>query len=230
LLDSWLPRYRPDDVVNALGPLLSAERKQTIEAVLARRLAGLTIVLENLHDPHNGAAALRSIEAFGLCELHVVEAALPFRFSSKVTQGCEKWVAIRRHPSFAGCATLLHERGFSLMAAVPGADRDLSQLDVARPLALVFGNEHAGLSDEARGTCDGNFGIPMQGMTRSLNLSVSVAVSLADCSRRRREARGEGDLGDEERQRLRARFYALSLDPRAAEKLVERWVQGSVSG
>jgi tRNA (guanosine-2'-O-)-methyltransferase len=230
LLDSWLPRYSPEDVLAALGPLLTEERKQTIEAVLAHRLGGLTVVIENLHDPHNGAAALRSIEAFGLSALHVVEGAERFSFSSKVTQGCEKWVAIRRYGDFAACAGHLHAEGFTLAAAVPGATVALGELDVTRPLALVFGNEHAGLTAAAQAACDTPFGIPMQGMTRSLNLSVSVAVAIADCARRRREAVGPGDLAEDEKQRLRARFYAQSLDPRAAEKLVERWVRDGVSG
>ena len=216
-------------MVEALTPLLSPERRAKIDAVLARRLAGLTIVLSNLHDPHNGAAAIRSLEALGLAELHVVETTEPFRFSSTVTQGCEKWVSLRRHRAFADGARVLRDQGFTLAAAVPGATRTIAELDVSRPTALVFGNEHAGLDAEEQAACDLTFGIPMPGMTRSLNLSVSVALAVYDCAQRRREAVGEGDLPESDRERLRARFYALSLDDRGAEPLVERWVRERVS-
>ncbi|MBI4508880.1 MAG: RNA methyltransferase, partial [Deltaproteobacteria bacterium] len=221
MVDEWIHRYRPYDVICALEPTLTEERRARIERVLAERLSGLTVVIENLHDPHNGAAALRSVEACGLCELHVVEASEPFRFSARVSQGCEKWVSIRRHADFARCAKELHERGFALYAAVPGAERTLHELDVSRPAALVFGNEHAGLTQSAVEACDGTFGIPMHGFTQSLNLSVSVAISVFDCAKRRRLALGrEGDLPAEHELRLRARFCALSLDERAAEGLV----------
>ena len=221
----WLRRHAPEDIIAALAPQLSAERIARIDAVLDARLAGLTVVLENLHDPHNGAAALRSVEGFGLAELHVVEQAEPFRFSDKVTQGCEKWVAIHRHPRFADAAAALHARGFALHAAVPGAAVPLAEVDVGRPAALVFGNEHAGLTGAAQAACDGTFAIPMAGFTQSFNLSVSVAVSVHDAAARRRAALGgAGDLPDEERARLRARWYALSVDPRAAQGIVERFV------
>jgi tRNA (guanosine-2'-O-)-methyltransferase len=212
------------NVVEALREFLSEARAARIEAVLAQRLSGLTVVIENLHDPHNGAAALRSVEGFGLCELHVVEAAEPFRFSSKVTQGCEKWVAIHRYPTFAACAGALHARGFGLWAALPPAPGtptvDVGSLDVGRPVALVFGNEHAGLTPEAAALCDGRFSIPMAGMTGSFNLSVSVALSVFDCARRRRALLGGGDLSDAERAELRARWYRLSVD--AADAILAR--------
>jgi tRNA (guanosine-2'-O-)-methyltransferase len=219
------------DVIAALVEVLTEERKARIEAVLASRLAGLTVVLENLHDPHNGAAAMRSVEGFGLSELHVVEAAEPFRFSSGVTQGCEKWVALHKYKQFTAARDALHARGFKLYAAVPGAAIALEQVDVAHPAALVFGNEHAGLTDGAIAACDAAFSIPMDGFTQSFNLSVSVAVCVHDASRRRRAALGAtGDLPEQERARLRARWYALSMDPRAAEGLVERYVSEKTHG
>lgn len=221
----WLDKHTPEAVLEALGPFVTDERKTRIDAVLGQRLGGLTVVLENLHDPHNGAAALRSLEGFGLCELNVVEQAEPFRFSSAVTQGCEKWVAIRRHRDFPAAAAALHVRGFALWAALPDAPRGLDEIDVSRPAALVFGNEHAGLTGAAQAACDGAFRIPMAGFTQSFNLSVSVAISLFDCARRRRAAvGGGGDLAATELARLRARWYAQSMDARAAQMIVERHV------
>jgi tRNA (guanosine-2'-O-)-methyltransferase len=224
-----MPTIAPSEIIEILTPFVSEARQRRIERVLADRLVGLTVVIENLHDPHNGAAALRSVEGFGLSELHVVEEAEPFRFSSKVTQGCEKWVAIHRYPDFAACAGALHARGFALQAALPPTAGtpmvELGALDVTRPTALVFGNEHAGLTERAAGLCDGRFSIPMQGMTGSFNLSVSVALAVFDCSRRRRaHGGGGGDLDETDRQALRARWYTLSVD--AAEPILARHLAG----
>jgi tRNA (guanosine-2'-O-)-methyltransferase len=218
----------PDVVCAALDPFVSDERKAKIEAVLDARLGGLTVVLENLHDQHNGAAAMRSVEGFGVGELHVVEGLEPFKFSSKVTQGCEKWTAVHRYREFAACADALHARGFALWAAVPGADIALEDIDVERPAALVFGNEHAGLTAPAQALCDRTFGIPMYGFTRSFNLSVSVAISVHRTATRRRAAIGRaGDLPDQERARLRARWYELSVDSRTVEGILQRVSRGT---
>ena len=94
-------RHGPEVVVAALRPILSDERIARIEAVLDARLAGLTIVVENLYDPHNGAAAVRSAEAFGLSAVHAIEGTGPFHASPAVTIGCEKWIDLHRHPDVA---------------------------------------------------------------------------------------------------------------------------------
>lgn len=211
----------PAVICAALAPLLGEERRQRIEAVVEARLSGLTVVVENLHDPRNGAAVLRSCEAFGLQVVHVVEAAERFRFSSEVSQGCEKWLDVERHPTFAAAKARLHGEGFALYAAVPDGKVPLEALDFSRPAAIVVGNEHAGLTSDAIALADVPFAIPMAGMTRSLNLSVATALIVAHASSRRRAALGRaGDLDEAARATLRARFYAASV--RGADSVVAR--------
>jgi tRNA (guanosine-2'-O-)-methyltransferase len=212
-----------EEIIAALDPFLSDARKARIDEVLGQRLSGLTVVLQNLHDPHNGAAALRSVEGFGLTTLHVVEETERFKFSSKVSQGCEKWVDIRRHADFAGCARALHDEGFALHAALPPAPGVVAvdALDVAGNVALVFGNEHAGLTPEAVAACDGAFTVPMQGFTASFNLSVSVALGVFACARKRRAGLGgRGDVDPATIVQMRARWYRLSVD--AADLILAR--------
>jgi tRNA (guanosine-2'-O-)-methyltransferase len=217
--------HGPATVVEALEPLVSAERAARIEQVLDARLGSVTVALENLYDPHNGAAAIRSVEAFGLSTLHVVEQAQPFSFAEGITIGCEKWISIARHRDVAGCAAALRGAGFRLYATAPEAGRTVEQADVSGPVAVLFGNEHAGLSAEAAAACDGALAIPMAGFTRSLNLSVSVALVISRLAERRRAALGRaGDLPAQERARLRARWYALSV--RGAAQVVARYVSG----
>jgi len=213
----------PALICEALAPLLGEERRRRIDEVVDARLASLTVVVENLHDPRNGAAVLRSCEAFGLQTVHVVEAAERFRFSAEVSQGCEKWMDVERHPTFASAHARLQAAGFALYAAVPDGKVPLEALDFSRPAAIVVGNEHAGLTSGAIALADVPFAIPMAGMTRSLNLSVATALIVAHAAARRRAALGRaGDLDDEARAVLRARFYAASV--RGADGVVARHV------
>src|SRR5215831_4226744 len=206
-----------------LSPLLYEERRARIDAAVAARLGGLRVVIENLHDPHNGAAVLRSAEAFGIQRVDVIEALEPFRFSSTVTQGCEKWLDVVRHKTLDAAVSDLRRDGFVIYAAVPGADASVEDLDFARPAAVMVGNEHEGLTGAAIDAADRAFGIPMPGMTASLNLSVATAlIAERAAALRRRALRTEGDLGAAEQLALRARFYAASV--RGAEAVVARYV------
>jgi len=237
----------PALVCEALAPLLVDGRRERLDAVAAARLGGLRILIENLHDPHNGAAVLRSAESFGIQRVHVVESVEPFRFSSTVTQGCEKWLDLVRHPDFTSAARALRDEGVAIYAAVPDATTPLAALDFTRPAAILVGNEHAGLSDLAQREADVCFAIPMTGMTRSLNLSVATAICAQHAAQARRVslrlALGDdpaavnpaddlshprGDLADDAILRLRARFYALSL--RGADEVVRRFLRSRNGG
>jgi tRNA (guanosine-2'-O-)-methyltransferase len=224
-IDALIDRLGPARVCEALIPCLSGDRRARIEAVLDARLASVTAVVEDVYDPHNAAAAIRSCEGLGVAALHVVAGQHPFEIASGVTRGCHRWMTLERWPSVAGCAGALRERGFTVHATLPGAAATVDDVDVARPIALVFGNEHAGLSADAIAACDGAVSIPMFGMTRSFNLSVSVALAMSRIAARRREAIGApGDLAGDERARLRARWYARKV--RGALAIVERSVSG----
>jgi len=218
-------------VARVLAPFLSDVRKRHIERVLAGRLLSVTLVLENLYDPHNGAAVLRSCEGFGLLNVHVVEGAEPFFFSRKVSQSAHKWLNVHLYRSVDDCLGHLRDCGFALWAAVP-PPRDAAPrghrspvrglpLDEPGPLALVFGNEHAGLSPRALELCPQHFSIPMQGFSESLNLSVSAAISLAQVTQARRaQLGGRRELTGEALDRLRAGYYGLST-PHAPALLLE---------
>jgi len=216
----------PAEVIAALSPALGDARRERLDAVAAARLSGVIIALENLHDPHNGGAALRSCEAVGIHEVHIIQQQEPFRAATKITQGCDKWLDVVQHVRTDDCLASLKRRGYRLYAAVPGAKQVLEELDPLQPAAFVIGNEHAGLSLEARAWCDGEFAIPLHGFSESVNLSVATALIVyTHCTRRRRALGSAGDLGAEELLRLRASYYAR--DVRAAAALVRRYLADS---
>jgi tRNA (guanosine-2'-O-)-methyltransferase len=218
----------PDDeeTIAALSQILGPERARRLDEVAAARLGGLVVVLENLHDPHNGGAALRSCEAVGVLEMRFAGTAP--RFSERVTQGCEKWLNQFHDADIDATQAALAPRGFRFYAAVPGASTELEELDAAAPAAFLVGNEHSGLTNRARELCDREFAIPLHGFSQSVNLSVATALTVYTHARRRREALGRrGDLSDSELLALRAQYYRRSVDARAgagaAETIVRRW-------
>jgi len=229
-VDRLLERYGADRVTSVLRSFLTDKRAERIEQVLDARLVSVAAVVENLHDPHNGAAAIRSLEGLGLAQLHVVETLEQFDFSDAVTIGAEKWISVQRHRSFDACAGALREQGLRLFAMVPrrGHERAVSidDADVSQPFACVFGNERDGLAAESVAACDLEVTLPMYGFTQSFNLSVSVALVVQKLAQRRRDAIGApGDLSDRERALLRARWYALSV--RHAEEILTQRVSES---
>ena len=210
-----------DQVVEALRPYVSEDRQARLEAALASRTQSICLVLEDIHSEHNAAAVLRSADAFGILEAHLVPVNLGFRVSRKVSIGAHKWLDVRRYPSADAAYATLRARGFEVWAsAVKGEAVPLSEVPVDRPTALVFGNEHEGLSSEAIEHSDGRFHVPMTGFVESLNISVAAAITMFDVGRRRREAGHWTALPADLVRQLRAAWYVLSV--RAAPQMLAR--------
>lgn len=213
------PALEPRRIIETLGRLITPARRKRIARVIEQRVASVTVVLENPYDPHNGAAVLRTCEALGLHHVHVVSASGPFRFSPKVTQNAHKWLEVFLHTDILECLMFLKRVGYvTWAAATPELDScgrnaaDSSRLDSSRPMALVFGNEHAGLSAEALEACDRRFHLPMYGFSESLNLSVSAALAVREAVRHRRAVMGRaGDLPPWARDQLTAAYYLRSV-------------------
>ena len=219
-IDPWIDHFGADRICQVLAPLLTVERIVRIDQVLALRLASVTAIVEDTYDPHNAAATIRTAEGLGLADLHVASPRADFR-SKGVTRGTDRWMDVHTWPSFAQAAGALREAGFQVVATLPDAADDLATIDVSRPVAVAFGNEHEGLSAEAVAACNGAVRIPMYGFAESYNLSVSVALAISQLSTRRRQHLGApGDLPPERQARLRARFYALKQ--RAVTGILER--------
>jgi tRNA (guanosine-2'-O-)-methyltransferase len=216
-----IERHGPEAVCAALAPMLTGERIARIDAVLAARLASVVTIVEDTYDPHNAAATIRTTEAIGLGELHVIEAEQRFSIAGGITRGAHRWIELHRWRSAEAAVAALHARGFRVFATLPGAPHTIDDIDVTGPLAVAFGNEHAGLSPAAIAACDGALGVPMFGFTESFNLSVTVALAMTRLAARRRAAIGSpGDLDEQRRRELRARWFALKI--RGALGILER--------
>ncbi|HEV2128395.1 MAG TPA: RNA methyltransferase [Thermomicrobiales bacterium] len=167
----------------------TTRRQERIQHVLARRQTSLTVVLEDVHDPHNASAVLRSCDGVGILDVHLVymQHEPPKRSFARTTSGsAAKWIRTHYHDSIQACYRLLREQEMCICATALGRESDdLYALDLTQPTALVFGNEMRGVSEEAIAGADKMVFIPMQGMVESLNISVACAVTLYEAMRQR---------------------------------------------
>jgi tRNA (guanosine-2'-O-)-methyltransferase len=159
-------------------------------AVLARRQPDVSIVLEDVHDPHNVSAVLRSCDATGVSDVHLVyDRDEPPELSRIVSGGTRRWLHMTTHADIDTCYDALRDTQRPIYAtSLAGEARDLYEVDLTQPCAIVFGNESRGLSDHAVDSADDCLRIPMMGMAESLNISVACAVILFEVLRQRRAA------------------------------------------
>jgi tRNA (guanosine-2'-O-)-methyltransferase len=169
----------------------SEQRVNKIRQVLEKRQPDFTLVLENVHDPHNLSAVFRSADAVGvfeICLLYHSGQTVP-KLSETSSASARKWVYHKDFSSVKECYNYLREAGKKIFTTkLTDNAVDLYDMDLTQPIALVFGNEHLGVSDEAFENADGNFLIPQVGIIQSLNISVAAAVSLFEVFRQRKNA------------------------------------------
>ncbi|GAB4091742.1 TrmH family RNA methyltransferase [Flaviaesturariibacter terrae] len=167
---------------------MTNERRSKIEAVLARRQGNITVVLENVFDPHNISAVMRSCDAVGVQEIYVLNTKIPRhkKWGDRSSSSANKWLTVHQFTDAAACFAELRSKYTRILTTHLSTDAvSLYETDLTVPTALVFGNEHAGVSDEFRTMADGNFIIPQVGMIQSLNISVACAVTLYEAYRQK---------------------------------------------
>jgi tRNA (guanosine-2'-O-)-methyltransferase len=214
-------------LIELLEPRLTERRRERIDQVVAKRTYEIACVFDGPYDMGNVSAVLRSCEGLGVQPVHLIETQENFKESNRVTQGAQKWLDIERWNEPTACVDALKSRGYRVCATHLEASRPLAEIDFTEPTALVMGNESQGVSDEVLDAADLRCIIPMAGFTQSYNISVAAALTLYHVRRWRIDHLGrEGDLGDRERQILRAHFYLRGVD-RAEDYICELLDRGT---
>lgn len=170
---------------------MTPERRTRISNVLNKRQPDFTVVMENVHDPHNISAVMRTCDAVGIQEIYILNTRISRheKFGKKSSASAAGWLTIHQFDNTAACFAALKQKGYKTFATHLGEQAySLYELKLTEPVALVFGNEHDGVTEEALALCDGNFIIPQMGMVQSLNISVACAVSLYEGLRQRQAA------------------------------------------
>ncbi len=172
---------------------MSPQRQERLRETAHKRQFDLTVILENVHDPHNISAVMRSCDAVGIREIFVLytDSRLTeerIQLGRKTSGGASRWMDVFLFETAEACIREVRKRYDRILAThLSAAAQDLYSLNLTQSTAFLFGNEHEGLSETALEYADGNFVIPMMGMTQSLNISVACAVTLFETLRQRKE-------------------------------------------
>lgn len=187
-----------------LNTFLTPRRQSLFEKVANQRTNHFTVATQDVHQLHNTSAVIRSCDVFGVQNIHVIEERQPRRIDKEIAMGAQKWVDVNRYNSTKDCITTLREKGYKIVATSPHGDAELlNDFDISKPLAIFFGTEKQGLSQEVMKSADTMLKIPMQGFTESLNISVSAAIILQALGNRLRNSDFPWQLNEEEKTALK---------------------------
>lgn len=200
-------RHDPERVIALLEPLVLERRSERLRSVIDRRVESVQVVFDAPHDPHNGAAVMRTCEAFGVQFVNVVERKEIFLASPTVTRGAEKWVDLRRFASADDAIAAMRAAGLEMVGAHPDGELAPEDLKEIPRLALVLGNEHDGIAADLAAACTRNVRVPMRGFVESLNVSVSAAILLSSATAGR-----PGDLPHADKRRIYARGLYFTVE------------------
>ncbi|MCU0323338.1 MAG: RNA methyltransferase [Chitinophagaceae bacterium] len=190
---------------------MTPERTQKLLQVLHKRQNNLTVVMENVQDPHNISAVMRTCDAVGIQDIYILNTKIPrhHKFGAKSSSSASKWLSIHHFDNELACFTELRKNYSTILTTHLSSDAvGLYEIDFTKSVALVFGNEHSGVSEEVRALADGNFIIPQMGIIQSLNISVACAVSIYEAYRQKNNA---------------GHYNQVSLPQPKMEHLLQQW-------
>jgi tRNA (guanosine-2'-O-)-methyltransferase len=167
---------------------MTPERSKRLNDVLDKRQPGLTVVLENVQDPHNISAVMRTCDAVGVQDIYILNTQIPKhkKWGAKSSSSAAKWLNVHQFTDVNECFNELRKHFDKIYTTHLASDSiGLHEIHFSQKVALVFGNEHGGVSDETIALSDGNFIIPQVGIIKSLNISVACAVSLYEAYRQK---------------------------------------------
>jgi len=183
---------------------MSDNKNELFEKIIEDRTKYFTVVLENIFQPQNASAVLRSCDVFGIQDVHVIENDNEYNVNPRVVHGASKWINLHKYNeeenNTLNCINTLKEQGYKVYGTTPHTDDCLiSDLPLDNKFALMFGTEMTGLSDIAMENVDGFVKIPMYGFTESLNISVSASICLYELSKRLKASDIDWKLTEEEK-------------------------------
>ena len=208
--------------LNYLTKFITDERREVLQRTVDSRTHYMRILTENMFHPQNASAIMRHCEAFGIQQIHTVEDRCKFDPSVNIVRGTQKWVDVEHHDTTAEALATLKAEGYRIVATTPHrCSATPETFDVTKgKFALVFGTEHAGISDEVIAAADDFLMIPMCGMVESLNVSASAAILIYMLSERIRQTVEGWQLSDEQKLKLLTRWTMSSV--RDYERILHR--------
>ncbi len=215
------------ELTELLSSFITEHKRQLMESVLAQRTNFITIALEDIYQPHNASAVVRTADCFGIQKVHVIEGRNKYDTNPQVLRGSEKWVDIIKYEGRGNntktCLDNLRDKGYSIIGTTPHKDGiPLADFKFSQPIALIFGTEETGLSEYAMEHVDDYLRIPMYGFTESFNLSVSAAICLYQLMTVIHHSISDYQLTDEEKLDLRLSWYKRVV--RRSDALIKEYL------
>lgn len=212
------------ELLTYLEGYVTDKRKNLFHKVLADRTRHFTVVLEDIYQPHNASAVVRTCDIFGIQDIYAIENKYTNKVSRHVAKGSQKWLDFHRYRedgnNTATCFEDLKSKGYQIIGTTPHTDSCvLADFDVTKKTAFVFGAEKDGISDYIKQEADGFLKIPMVGFTESLNISVAAAIILNDVTSRLRKTKVDWQLTPEEQKVLYFEWIKNTI--KNPDKLIE---------
>lgn len=227
--------------LHILEAFVTDNKKQIMTEVLSNRTRHVTIVLEDIFQPHNASATIRTADCLGVQDIHIIQNRNPFKPSKTVLRGAGKWMSLHEykdglienvdinHPedfpvhNTKKCLQSLKDQGYQLVATSPGEHSiTLKELSLKQPTAFLFGTEAYGLTETALEMADETLRLPMVGFTESYNISVSVAITLSQTMRRLWDSDIEWHMSEDEQKALLTEWFKRAIGPVKASQILER--------
>ncbi len=216
-------------VLKSIAPSLTPERLKKIENVIENRSFDVAVVLESIYDRGNISAVMRTSEALGFVNFHVIETQEKFKEANRVTQGSDKWVETQKWKSTTEAVKNLKAQGYKICVTTLEKARPIGEIDFSQPVAFVLGNEKEGVSREMIDAADERIIIPMQGFVQSFNISVAGALGLYHIQQDRLRRLGKfSELSQKQKDILKA-HYCLRTQDSAKDSLKELFSRGHLS-
>jgi tRNA (guanosine-2'-O-)-methyltransferase len=217
------------ELIAYLSSFVTSHKLELMNQVIKNRTRRVTIVLEDVFQPHNMSAAIRSAECFGVQDVHIIEQQQRFKPNINISRGASNWITLHHYDeknvnNVERCFAQLRENNYRIIATSPSSEKsfELSQIPLNSKIALVFGTEETGISDYVRDHADACVTIPMFGFTESFNISVSVALCLYDITMRLRASQLPWSLSEEEKTDIYLQWLRTII--RGADLLERRFL------
>lgn len=203
----------PDEnLTDFLMSYLTPHKRTLFEEILPWRTRYLTVVFESLFQSQNVSAGIRTAECFGIQDIHYIDDRRgKFKVNKNVVKGASKWLDVFHHDTSSDCIKALRKKGYAIVATTPRADLDLAELPLDKPIAVFFGNELHGLTEEVENSADYCIRIPIRGFTESYNISVSTALTLQKTVERLHDSSISWQLSEQEKNELRLEWAKRSV-------------------
>lgn len=205
-----------EKILEEFYKIITPNKIEMFDRLAAERTNYLTVAMENIYQEHNASAVVRTCDCFGIQSLHVIEKDNEYKIQRDIALGAARWTDMHSYKEgdrvTEDCIANLKAQGYKVIATTPHTENTIYNLDLSQPVALVFGTERRGISDEVKALADDFVKIPMYGFTESFNISVSVAIILSALRQRLEESNFEWKLTPKEQVDLKIEWCKRILN------------------